>query len=89
MIEILIEKTAKYKISNSIPRFDFSSAGIERMATRANYARNGTIPFTSGPQGPSGDTFTVDRAKGRIVGSLVTGQNPFDQGVDFSTWKFT
>lgn len=87
----LDSKTAKYKLSGSIPRLDFSRTGFERMATRANYARAGTTPFTSDPQGPPRETFTPDRVLERGWYQILNGENPLhpDFGVDFSKWKFT
>ena len=83
----LNRKTAKYKISNSIPRLDFSSAGIESMATRANYYRNGTTPFTSGPHGPARDTPTFGRIKERMQmqgwRNVAEGKNPLNRFKEF------
>jgi hypothetical protein len=75
--------TAEYKISSSIPRLDLSSSGIETMATRANYARNGTTPFTSGPQGPARETFTPERFKEQLWRNGLAGKNPLNRFKEF------
>lgn len=81
----LDRKTAKFKLSSVIPRLKFSS---ERMATSANYYRNGTTPFTSGPHGPARETWTPQRFQEQLWRNGLSGKNPTNRFGEFPKIEF-
>lgn len=85
--------TAKHRLSNHIPTLDTSHEGIERYATIANFARGNNSKKNYYLKGNAltpgaGETFTPERLKWRVWNSIVKGQNPLNQKVDFSRMAF-